>query len=175
MKTINQILSKKTFNFLIVLLLVSCSSSSDDSNDVTPPIDQVQPWEMEVEELTAAMQKYLDFDTALNDGYDVDASGYVPQMGHHYVNSSLVNSTFSLLKPEILLYIPDGNGGLEFVAVEYVVPITDLNNPQPAPLGFSGGSDVWGINTQLSAWTLHVWIIRENSSGIFAPLNPALD
>ena len=97
-----------------------------------------------------------------------------PQMGFHYLNVRLLDDKFEVEKPELLLYAPDENNKLKFVAVEYAVPIEDLNNPPPVPEGFKGDADVWEINTEFKLWTLHVWVKLENPNGIFAPHNPAL-
>ena len=95
-------------------------------------------------------------------------------MGFHYLNASLLDDKFEVEKPELLLYAPDENNKLKFVAVEYAVPVEDLNNPPPVPEGFKGNDDVWEINTEFKLWTLHVWVKLENPDGIFAPHNPAL-
>lgn len=63
---------------------------------------------------------------------------------------------------------------MEFVTVEYVVPIADLDNPGSPPEGFSGDINEWEINPGLSQWQLHVWIAKENPDGIFVPFNPAI-
>lgn len=163
---------RKVFFSSGILLIISCSTDDSDS-EIFVEEEAVDQSAEQVAELTGAMQKYLDFDTALNEGYDRDASGYVPQMGHHYINDGLVDGRFDLLKPEILLYVPDGES-MALVGVEYMIPFTDPDNPQPAPSGFNGNQDVWERNTRMNAWTLHVWIIKENPSGLFAPLNPSL-
>ncbi|MDH5415429.1 MAG: hypothetical protein OEW87_14930, partial [Flavobacteriaceae bacterium] len=85
-----------------------------------------------------------------------------------------IDNTFELESPEILLYVPDGSGTMEFVAIEYAVPVEDIENPGNPPEGFSGNQDVWHLNTDLKQWQLHVWIIRENPDGIFAAHNPTI-
>ncbi|NNF20095.1 MAG: hypothetical protein HKN61_09980, partial [Flavobacteriaceae bacterium] len=107
-------------------------------------------------------------------GYDTDLSGYVSKMGHHYGKTGLIDETFELEKPEVLLYVPDGDEGMKFVAVEYLVTVPDPLNPPPPPEGFTGPEDVWFFNTDIGMWTLHVWVAMENSNGIFAAQNPAL-
>ena len=154
---------------LIMLLLACCLIACSDDDEL--PKTQLQ---LEIEQLKMAMAKYTDFNTAKADGYDLDVTGYRTQMGHHFLKASLLDDTFELEKPEVLLYTPDGNGGMRFVAVEYGIPISDMDNPPPAPEGFSGNEDVWEINTEFNLWTLHVWIELENPDGIFKPRNPML-
>ncbi len=148
------------------LLFFGWSCSDDDEVTMTA-------WELEVNQLTAATAKYANVDVATGEGF-FDASGFVPNMGHHYVLPTRMDNTFELEKPEIILYAPDANGNMEFVAVEYASPIADLDNPGTPPEGFTGNLDEWEINTHLSQWQLHVWIVKENPNGIFAPTNPTV-
>ncbi|QCX01930.1 hypothetical protein FGM00_18085 [Aggregatimonas sangjinii] len=126
-----------------------------------------------VHQVRAATAQYTDVNVATNEGF-FDASGFVPNMGHHYVLPARMDGTFELEKPEIILYAPDSNGNMEFVAVEYAVPIGDLDNPGLPPEGFTGDLDTWEINPNLSQWQLHVWLVKENPDGIFAPTNPEI-
>jgi hypothetical protein len=128
----------------------------------------------ELAQLRRAVARYHRIENALADGYDFDLTGYRTQMGHHYLKMDLLDDQFELTKPELLMYVQDPNGRWRFVGVEYAVPITDMENPQPAPEGFSGSADVWGINTEFNVWVLHVWVGLNNPQGIFASHNPRL-
>jgi hypothetical protein len=136
--------------------------------------DEVPLWHEEMEKLRAAITPYDFIEHAEHDGYDAEVTGYRPHMGFHYLNAGLLDDKFEVEKPELLLYAPDENNKLKFVAVEYAVPIEDLANPPPVPEGFKGGDDVWEINTEFKLWTLHVWVKLENPNGIFASHNPVL-
>lgn len=159
---------KRVFKIMLtclsVLLLLSCSNDDDV---------QLPQWQIEVDQLKEAMVKYGDINVATNEGF-FDVSGFVPNMGHHYLLPPRVDNTFELLSPEILLYAPDANGNMKFVAVEFVAPVTDLDNPGTPPEGFTGTEDQWHLNTRLSQWQLHVWIGEENPDGIFAEFNPVI-
>lgn len=89
-------------------------------------------------------------------------------MGFHWVNEGLVDPEFEPLRPEAVLYAPDARGRLRLVAVEYVV----LDVGQPAPTFAGHPFDVGGAPIPAPHWTLHVWVHKENPSGIFAPFNP---
>lgn len=143
-----------------------CSCSNDDGDNP----QELEAWEIEIEQLKAATAKYTDIEVATDEGF-FDASGFVPNMGHHYILPPRIDGTFELEKPEIILYAPSADGSMEFVAVEYAVPIEDLENPGSPPEGFTGNLDEWEINPNLSQWQLHVWIMKENPDGIFAPHN----
>lgn len=103
-----------------------------------------------------------------------EAAGYtninlpVPNMGEHWVNFSLVDSTFEPDKPEALVYADLGGGQLQLVAVEYLAPLSS----EP-PAGFEGTCDQWSpFGGEL--WTLHAWIWEPNISGTFAKFNPLI-
>jgi hypothetical protein len=74
---------------------------------------------------------------ALADGYVQEV--YAPGEGFEFINFALVDCVFDPEQPEVLHYIPSGNG-LRLVGVEYVVPIACTAAP---PEGFAGDDDAW--------------------------------
>lgn len=134
----------------------------------------MRPWETEVAQLRTAVEPFKDFNAAQNSGYDIKATEYRTQMGFHYLNAGLLDGTFEVVKPEVLIYIENTSGAMELVAVEYGIPIEDLSNPPPPPEGYTGSDDVWKVDTEFNLWTLHVWVPMENPEGIFTPRNPML-
>lgn len=158
---------------LAALLLTSCTQEDLASQEEILKSHEVkavlEPWEAQVVRLTKKMRRYHNFRVAQAQGYTEDLTGYIPNMGHHYAKEALIDGTFELEHPEALLYIPDGNGGWQFVAVEYLVLMEDPNNPPPAPEGFEGSEDVWAIVGPF--WTLHAWVGLENPDGVFHPTN----
>ncbi len=159
---------KKLFLFMSIsiLALISCNK-----NDVNSP--ELKAWESEVNQLKKATEKYVDFNTAVSEGW-IDVSGYVPNMGHHFLNPAYSDGVFELEKPEVILYLPDENGAMKMVAVEYSIIPKDPENPGNPPEGFTGALDEWHFNEELKQWQLHVWTKLENPDGIFAPFNPAI-
>ena len=158
-----------TQRFLLLLVIAITTSCSDDD----PVGPQLEAWEIEVNQLKDMTSQYLDFNVATNQGL-IDVSGYVPNMGHHYLNPALVDGTFELDKPEIILYVPDENGVMQMVAVEYAILPNDPENPGNPPEGFTGDVDIWHYNEMVGQWQLHVWTVLDNPDGIFAPFNPAI-
>ena len=150
----------------IAILFMGCS---DDDNN--PPA--LEAWEIEVNQLRVDTSQYMDFNVAVNDGL-IDVSGYVPNMGHHYLNPALSDGTFEIDKPEIVLYVPDENGIMQMVAVEYSIVPDDPNNPGSPPEGFTGDEDEWHFNEMIGQWQLHVWTVLDNPDGIFAAHNPVI-
>ena len=148
-----------------VLLLVSCTNDDDEI--------KLEQWEMEIEQVKAATINYVDINVAMNEGR-IDVSGYVPNMGHHYLRPQLADGNFELLQPEFILYAPDENNIMQMVAIEYGIVPDDPNNPGNPPEGFTGSEDVWHFNEMIGMWTLHVWTILDNPEGIFAAHNKAM-
>jgi hypothetical protein len=164
----NLILTKAGYFVILLLIVVSLLIGCDDDDN------EAELWQPEMERLRAAITPYDFIEHAKHDGYDAEVTGYRAHMGYHYLNATLLDDKFEVEKPELLLYAPDETNKLTFVAVEYAVPIEDLNNPPPVPEGFQGDDDVWEINTEFKLWTLHVWVKLENPDGIFASHNPVL-
>ena len=142
----------------------------------------------EIAQVRASVAAYHNFETAVAAGWNVDLTGYVPHMGHHFADFTLFDQDFDMLNPEILIFTGDledyndrvmageefSNADARLVGVEYIIPIADLNNPPPAPEGFPGDADVWTINKEAQAWTLHLWIGLKNPDGIFEMHNMRL-
>ena len=57
----------------------------------------------ELKQARAATAKYQHLKHAIADGY-ADIGVVVPNMGHHYLNASLLDNVFDPRKPEILVY-----------------------------------------------------------------------
>jgi len=89
-------------------------------------------------------------------------------MGYHWVNPSLVDPDFDLLKPEAVLSATGPGGNLRVIALEYIV----INVGQPAPMFGDQPFDVGGTPVPVPHWSLHVWLYENNPSGLFAPFNP---
>lgn len=124
-------------------------------------------------QIRQATAKYQDVSVAEADHY-VDVSGCVPGMGHHYANLSnlfdgKVGEGGDVLKPELLLYAPSGDGGKKLVAVEYLV----LDNGQDRPALLDSvpfeGPMTHGLPQH---YDLHVWTWQANPDGIFTAHNP---
>jgi hypothetical protein len=132
--------------------------------------------------LTPQQQRDLDAVRAVTVGYEdfarAQASGYAKitdcmsdntgGMGFHYGKAAFIDGTPSLLEPEILMYEPQRNGSLSLVGLEYVVPFTAWSAPTPPSLfGLS-----FHRNEGFGLWVLHVWLYKENPSGMFTDWNP---
>ncbi len=150
--------------------LVGCNSDKTTGNPVTPSNSVTKDNQLQVElaRVRAATAKYHDINKAIADGY-ADINLYVPNMGWHFLNSGVLDATFDMEHPELLVYMDKPGGGYQLVAVEYAVPLSLSVN---APEGFTGSEDVWDVNAAFQLWTLHAWVWYNNPNGVFAPFNP---
>lgn len=91
-------------------------------------------------------------------------------MGYHYINVSLLDTTVDFLQPEAMVYVPGPNGILQLGAVEYIVPAAawDAEHSElPQVIGHE-----FHLNPSLGVYVLHIWIWKNNPSGMFEDWNP---
>jgi len=141
------------------------STASPHHGSITPSVGPL-PVE-QLARVRSATARYQDVQTALKDGY-VDIDVVLPNMGRHFMKESLVDATFEVDRPELLVYTQEPQGRLALVAVEYAVP---LSLTATAPDGFKGLADQWFADQRFKLWTLHAWVWRENPAGVFNPTN----
>lgn len=172
-------LIRPAFVFILMFSVLSCSTEPAEEEiiqSVDFKIEFAESAEEQLAMLSKAMRRFHNFNVALSQGY-VQVSPLVPGMGYHFVNPDYVDMEFEILKPEILVYHPDENGVMQFVAAEYLIPVPNCD-PEggytPPAEGFLGDDDHWHLNCNAGGWTLHAWVGLENENGVFAPFNPAL-
>ncbi|MEP6713676.1 MAG: hypothetical protein ABJA37_14715 [Ferruginibacter sp.] len=124
---------------------------------------------LELQQARAATERYRDLENAIADGYS-NINVDVPNMGHHFMKTSLVDDTFDIRKPEILVYNGLATGHPELVAVEYAIPLTS-----PMPEGFTGANDVWNSTSGFPLWLVHAWVWKYNPDGVFNWTNPSVE
>ncbi len=124
---------------------------------------------LELQQARAATARYRDLKNAIKDGYS-NINVDVPNMGHHFMKASLIDATFDIRHPEILVYNGLDTGNPELVAVEYAVPLT-----YPIPEGFAGSNDVWNGTSGFPFWLVHAWVWKYNPDGVFNWTNPTVD
>lgn len=136
-----------------------------------------------------ALDKYQDVNVAKADGYaaaspcvmspsDPNQSSYGGVMGVHFVNQGLLKpGPLNPLKPPILVYQPQANGGFQLVAAEYFKPDADQNvktdGDRPALFGRAFDGPMQGHSPGMPIhFDLHVWLWQHNPTGVFSPFNP---
>jgi hypothetical protein len=161
--------SRKMVGAAAVLLagaLAACNHDSPTGPSLTP--DQ----QSDLNALYGVTHTYTDFSRAQAAGYTErltdcmsDASG---GMGYHYGKVANIDGNAKLLEPEILMYEPQSDGSLRFVGIEFVVPLSASATP-PSLFGLQ-----YHRNEAFQLWVLHVWLYKDNPSGMFTDWNPTV-
>ena len=147
---------------------------SHDTDRRAPALSRSAPGVgAQLAQVRAATARYHDVEVALADGYDfitpcVPHPGGAGAMGHHYVNWDLTE--VDPLRPQALLYIPDTDGRLRLVGVEYIDTQVDPEHPTT----LFGQEFTDGVPNLSDARALHVWLWQANPAGMFASFNPNL-
>jgi hypothetical protein len=164
--------------------------------------------EPDLDAVRAATEKYRDIKVATAEGYIRDPMNMcetaeimgrpaeLGAMGIHYFRPDLLGITAppsprvsgsgthtDFLKPAILIYEPQADGGLELVAVENLVFEASWkragNSAPPTFHGVAYDHMVDDPSTRADEahmfephFDRHVWIYRENPNGVFAQFNP---
>ena len=136
----------------------------------------------ELQGVRAALARYHSITQAERDGY-VAASPCEESpggaMGIHYLNPNLLGPGIDPLRPEVLLYLPDGNGSVRLVGVEYFSVdadqdlATDADRPSVFGQAFDGPMPGHGPTMPIH-YDLHVWLYEANPAGVFEAWNPAI-
>lgn len=115
---------------------------------------------------------YTDFARAQAAGYTERLTGCMSDasggMGYHYGKVANIDGNARLLEPEILMYEPQPDGSLKFVGIEFVVPLSASATP-PSLFGLQ-----YHRNEAFQLWVLHVWLYKDNPSGMFTDWNPTV-
>jgi hypothetical protein len=141
-------------------------------NDAPTRPDLTPEQQRDLDALHRVTATYTDFARAQAAGYSErltdcmsDATG---GMGFHYGKPAFIDGEARLEEPEILMYEPQRDGSLQLVGIEYVVPLSAAANP-PSLFGLT-----FHRNEAFQLWVLHVWLYRDNPSGMFTDWNPTV-
>jgi hypothetical protein len=152
-------------------LAIGCAHSSQATFSLGNYSDEIKNG---IERVRTATARFASLDSAVAAGYPREvpecyANGPLGAMGFHHVNRSYVDSQLDLEKPEILIYerLPDGRYTLN--AVEFIIPYSLWSADSAAPVLL--GRHLRRYD-DLRIWSIHMWIWKENPSGLFADWNP---
>ena len=139
-----------------------------------PAYQSAAALERDLATLRRVTAPFHDFEVASDAGWSAPITGCMTDptlggMGFHYGNVGLIDGVARVDEPELLLYQPVRNGRLQLVAVEYIIPYTFVSRDSPAPELFG---QKFQQNDVFQLWGLHVWVWKQNPSGLFAPWNP---
>jgi hypothetical protein len=167
--------------FLIVALCLPASAAAQALPQVPPEFARIR----------AALEKYQDPFVAVHDGYFSTvgcvtypkAGGpgemqYVDgTMGVHFFNAALIGPTVDPMRPQVLMYLPEGDK-LRLVAAEWFVPLAVGVTERPNLLGRPFDGPMEGhhplMPVEMAHYDLHVWLWRDNPAGLFSPTNPGI-
>jgi hypothetical protein len=163
-------------------------------------VPRTQP-DQALQQLAKELAPFKSVAYAVSQGY-VQGSGCeshptLGTMGHHYVSPRLlgltapvngrVNGTGTYTgvnPPAILLYVPDGQGGLELVGIELLVFAAAwdaANNHPPMYRGRAYNYMADNPNTPqdeahgfMPHYDLHIWLFDDNPSGLYTQWNPSI-
>lgn len=136
-------------------------------------------------DVRAATARFHDLAVARAAGYgefyictDNETPG-VGAMGQHFANGPLVfgDPEIDPLRPEVLMYAPQPNGGWRLIGMEYVVLQADWEAAHPGttptvlglPLKAVGADNRYGLPP---FYQRHIWLWRNNPTGMFEDWNP---
>lgn len=189
----------KGYEMLKFLQAFACSSALIASA-ASADVPRTQP-DQALQQLERQLEPYKNVAYARSQGY-VQGSGCeshptLGTMGHHFVNPRLLGLTApvngkvngigtytGVNPPAILLYVPDGQGGLELVGIEMLVFAAAwdaANNHPPMYRGRAYNYMADNPNTPhdeahgfMPHYDLHVWLFENNPSGLYAQWNPSV-
>lgn len=178
--------SRVPITLSLVTILLACQDHSgtlapEETSAVRAPATASFSTASQIAQLRRLVAPFHDFQTAVDAGWsapitpclvaaDLPSQPGSGAMGLHWGNLQYIQDggVVNLLQPELLLYEPEKNGKLRFVGVEYIVPFTD--HPATAGAPTLLGQEFAPV-PEFGVWGLHIWVGRQNSSGIFSAWN----
>jgi hypothetical protein len=95
----------------------------------------------------------------------------VGAMGYHYINTKMLDAKLNRALPEAMVFATGPDGKLDFVAVEYIVPIQAWEDAKLEGVPQLHGHE-FHRNDNLGVYVLHAWIGKDNPAGLFEDWNP---
>lgn len=182
------------------LISIFAVSSALFTSTVAAEVPRTQP-DQALQQLQSQLGLFRDVNYATDNGYirasACESHPTLGAMGHHYVRPDLlgltapvngrVNGTGTYTQadpPAILLYVPDGHGGLKLAGIEMLVfaeAWDAANNHPPMYRGRKFEYMADDLNTLrdeahgfMPHYDLHIWLFEHNPSGLYAQWNPSL-
>jgi hypothetical protein len=169
---------------VLTLIIVACDEpAAPDRNSlqVREAVGKAD-FQKELAAMKAATAAYNNIANARADGYVDDGFGCIedPQlggMGWHLIRDDLhADPRVDPLHPDLLVYMPQKNGQMRLVALEYEVYQADWNNSgiggMPTILGMEFIPMIYpGLDP---IYERHVWLWQDNPAGMFEDFNPAI-
>jgi hypothetical protein len=161
---------------LLSLALAACGGGEPaEEAEETPAAEVPAAESADLVALRTKFDPFQDFAQAEAAGY---GSAITPCWFHrdnggqgiHYGKTDLIDGTVSAMDPELVMYEPQEDGSLQLLAVEYIVPFAQWTSEAPP----SVMGENLHRNEALELWVHHVWLWRDNPSGMHADWNPSV-
>lgn len=148
------------------------TSHSPESGELEPQLAEVRRATARFHDVAVAEQAgYLD----PGPGHCLEVPG-LGGMGIHFVNPALIfdGGVLDPTQPEVLLYVPTGDGSLRLVGVEYLVRVDDWDGSDAPDLfgtPFDGPMPEHEPNTTGDHYDQHAWVWSHNPDSALATWN----
>lgn len=159
------------FSAVIVLGFASTTTAAYGQTSVRSPVVA-----QALDSLRNATRRFQSLDSAAAAGYTRDVADCLVHehhgaMGYHHGNRALNDAKVETGHPEILLYerLPDRTYRLN--GVEYIVPYRAWSRDSTPPIALG---QTMKHEDNLQVWYLHAWAWTDNTDGVFADFNPAV-
>ena len=189
----NKVMRLRAGALVAMLVLVVAGAAAAHNDSGMRNAGQAKLAEQLADARIATAKYALDLDAAKADGYSLQITPNMPNMGFHFLNPSV--SGFDVTKPPILVYVKRGDqwqlGALEWVFTERprTPPLKGAKYGSfPAACHYADGRFVPqtvesacaptapGSGAAFTFWhprliTLHVWLWYPNPDGLYASTN----
>lgn len=168
----------------VVSIVEACNEPSGPDHNSLEVRKSVQKadYEKQLAAIRAATARFHNIAIARAEGYVDDGFGCIedPQlggMGWHLIRDDLhADPAINPLQPELLVYMPQKNGQMKLVALEYEVYQADWINAGniglPSLLGEALLPLIYpGLDP---VFERHLWLYENNPAGMFEDFNPAI-
>lgn len=168
---------------VLTLIIVACDEypAAPDNSLVRRESVAKADFQRDLAAMKAATAAYNNIANARADGYVDDGFGCIEDaqggMGWHLIRDDLhADPETDPLHPDLLVYMPQKNGQMRLVALEYEVYQADWINA-----GHTGVPSILGVDFMPMIYPgldpiyeRHVWLWQDNPAGMFADWNPAI-
>ncbi|WP_369025489.1 hypothetical protein [Qipengyuania sp. RANM35] len=163
-------------------------------------VPRTQP-DQALQELARQLEPFKDVEYAKSQGYvsspGCESHPTLGAMGYHYSNPRLLGITglvngrvngdgtyTGVNPPAVLLYVPDGHGGLKLAGIELLVFAEAWHAENKQPPMYRGREYNYMADNPATPqdeahgfmphYDLHIWLFQNNPSGLYAQWNPAV-
>lgn len=159
-----------------LFLIVSCTANGHDDLFIESAVTknaEITVLQKELNLLKVKMVPNKTIQGAAKNGYSKNFLGTHSTIYSYYINKELVDDTFNIDSPEIIMFQRESNGDYSFIGVAYAIPLQIFKNKDfIIPDGFYGSEDQWVLDKINNVMILHVWLDIYNNNGVFSPSIP---